>query len=106
MIFDWEKQRPGALLRGVFLMSAGIAMSFASPQFLSVGDAVPVVVIPDSSPHRLFRKAEQWSLWAGRPSRASTTARLVSCRASETGLPLIISVAMLLVAMAARSRKS
>lgn len=54
--FDWEKQRPGALLRGVFLMSAGIAMSFASPQFLSVGDAVPVVVIPDSSPHRLFRK--------------------------------------------------
>ena len=96
MIFDREKQRPGALLRGVFSMSAGVTVSFTGPQFLSVGDAVPVVAARTASSAR----TEQWSLWAGRPSRASTTARLVSCRASETGLPLIISVAIELVAMA------
>ena len=37
---------------------------------------------------------------AGRPSRASTTALLVRFRASLRGLPLIISVAIELVAMA------
>ena len=43
---------------------------------------------------------EQWSLWAGRPSRAWATAWLVRVRASLRGLPLIISVAMELEAMA------
>ena len=43
---------------------------------------------------------EQCSLWAGRPPRASTTSLLVMARASSTVLPLIISVAMELEAMA------
>ena len=39
-------------------------------------------------------RTEQCSLWAGRPSSASVTAWLVSLRASETGLPLMSSVAI------------
>ena len=45
-------------------------------------------------------RTEQWILCAGRPSSASTTALLDSCSASSMVLPLIISVAMELVAMA------
>ena len=45
-------------------------------------------------------RTEQCSLWAGRPSRASTTALFETARASDSGLPFIISVAMELEAMA------
>ena len=48
---------------------------------------------------------EQCTLTGGRPSSASTTALLVSLSASLTGLPLIISVAIELVAMAAPQPK-
>ena len=48
---------------------------------------------------------EQWTFTGGKPSRASITARFVSFKASSIVLPLISSVAIELVAIAAPQPK-
>ena len=68
-------------------------------------DALTAVVVGQSSLDSLLSQNRAVHLDRGRPSRASTTALLVSFSASSTVLPLIRSVAMLLVAMAAPQPK-
>ena len=83
--------------------SRALGLSYNRVQFTP--DVMPSDLTGFSLYTACSASTEQWTFTGGRPSSASITALLVTFNASSTVRPLIISVAMELVAMAAPQPK-